>query len=107
MPAKSSPAKKAPRKAPAPSPTSALVACWEDDPGDPKSQPPLTPITVRKRIQSAPPLPYKVTGAAPPPKVYQPGSTDFLYFANAGALRRGADFWGSIVPQGTKWHVGK
>ncbi len=82
------------------------VACWEDDPGDPKSQPPLSPITVPVPNQSAQPLPYKLGGKAPAPQVYQPGSRNFLYFANACALRRTADFWGGIVRAGTSWNVG-
>jgi hypothetical protein len=38
--------------------------------------------------------------------VYQPGTPEFLYYANACALRRTADFWGSILPSGTRWEVG-
>jgi hypothetical protein len=84
----------------------AAVACWEDDPGDPKSQPPLTPITVAVPNQSAQPLPYKLGGKAPAAQVYQPGTSNFLYYANACALRRTADFWAGIVPAGTSWNVG-
>lgn len=84
-----------------------LVAVWEDDPGDPKLQPPLTPITVKAPNQKAQPLPFKVGGTAPPPKIYQPGTSDFRFYAAASALRRTADFWGSVVPQKTKWEVGK
>jgi hypothetical protein len=90
-------------KAPAPA---VRVACWEDDPGDPKTQPPLGPITVGVPNQSAQPLPFRLSGKAPAPQVYQPGTASFLYYANASALRRTADFWGSIVPGGTSWHVG-
>jgi hypothetical protein len=84
----------------------ATVACWEDDPGDPKSTPTLHPITVPVPDQSAKPLPFKIGGKAPAPATYQPGTADFLYYAAAAGLRRTADFWGSIVPSGTQWQVG-
>jgi len=83
-----------------------LVACWEDDPGDPKVQPPLVPITGSVPNQSAQPFPFKIQGTPPPPNVYQPGTPTFLYYALACALRRTADFWGGIVKAGTKWQVG-
>ena len=89
------------------SPTGILVASWEDDPGDPKSQPPLSPLSVAVPVQSAPPLPYKLSGKAPVPQVYQPGSISFVYYATASALRRTASFWGGVLPAGTKWQVGK
>jgi hypothetical protein len=78
------------------------VSCWEDDPG----VPPNSPITVPAPNQSAQPLPFKIGGASPAPAVYPAGTADFRYFAAAAALRRTADFWGSIVPGGTKWQVG-
>ncbi len=106
MPSKKSARTKAPRRVAA-SPAGAMVACWEDDPGDPKTQPPLVPITVKVPKPSAQPLPFKITGAAPPARIYQPGTSNFLYYAAACALRRTADFWGSIVAAGTKWQVGK
>ncbi|PWT98331.1 MAG: hypothetical protein C5B51_29555 [Terriglobia bacterium] len=82
------------------------VACWEDDPGDRNLQPPLTPITVPAPKPATQPLAFKITGSTPAPKVYQPGTANFRYYAAAAALRRTADFWGSIVPGGTKWQVG-
>jgi len=82
------------------------VACWEDDPGDPKSQPALVPIHVPVPNQAAKPLPFKLGGTAPTPNIYQPGTREFLFYANASALRRTADFWGSIVPAGTSWEIG-
>ncbi|HET6181465.1 MAG TPA: hypothetical protein VFE61_31395 [Candidatus Sulfotelmatobacter sp.] len=51
-------------------------------------------------------MPYKISGKTPPPQIYQQGTKEFLYYANASALRRTADFWGSIIPQGTSWEVG-
>jgi hypothetical protein len=107
MPKKASP--KQPKKKPTqatPTAGGALVACWEDDPGDPKSQPVLTPIQVAVPNQAAKPLPFKISAKAPAPQIYQPGTPEFLYYANACALRRTADFWGSMLPQGTSWEVG-
>jgi hypothetical protein len=85
----------------------ATVACWEDDPGDPKLQPPLVPITVDAPKESAPPLPFKIKGSAPSAQVYDAGSPGFRYYAAASALRRTANFWGAILPAGTIWQVGK
>ena len=84
-----------------------MVGAWEDDPGDPKLQPALSPITVAAPNQTAQPLPFKISGTTPPPKVYQPGTSDFRFYAAASALRRTADFWGAIVPSGTRWEVGQ
>lgn len=87
--------------------TTQNVAVWEDDPGDPKLQPPQAPITVAAPNQSAQPLPFKIGGATPPVKVYQAGTPNFRFYAAASALRRTADFWGAILPASTKWQVGK
>src|SRR5690349_20288204 len=86
---------------------SRMVAVWEDDPGDPQLQPPLTPVTIKAPNQAAQPLAFKISGTTPPPKVYQPGTSQFRFYAAAGALRRTADFWGTIVPARTVWQVGK
>ena len=86
--------------------TSKLVAVWEDDPGDPASHPPLVPIQVPAPNQAAKPLPFKIGGGTPPAQVYQPGTPNFRFWAAAAGLRRTADFWSKIVPNGTKWEVG-
>ncbi|MBA3914392.1 MAG: hypothetical protein H0X25_11210 [Acidobacteriales bacterium] len=82
------------------------VACWQDDPGDPKVQPSLSPIQVPIPNQAGTPYPFKIAGRAPVPQVYSPGTREFLYYAAACALRRTADLWGGIVPRGTRWQVG-
>jgi hypothetical protein len=106
MPAKKK-APKAPTKTPPkPTPAAKMVACWEDDPGDPKLHPPLSPITVAAPNASAQPLPFKISGKTPTPAVFQPGTENFRYYAAAAALRRTADFWGSILATGTSWQVG-
>lgn len=86
---------------------SGVVACWEDDPGDPNVASPLSPIQVPAPNPSATPLPYKISGTAPSVSVYSQGTPEFRYYAAAAALRRTADFWTRIVPSGTTWQVGK
>jgi len=86
--------------------TNLTVAVWEDDPGSPNSQPVLVPITVDAPDQAAQPLAFKIGGSTPQPKIYQPGTSNFRFYACAAALRRTADFWGPIVPAGTRWEVG-
>ena len=85
---------------------SQTVSCWEDDPGDPKQDPPISPITVATPNPSSQPLSFKMSGAAPAPAIYSPGTREFRFYAAAAALRRTADFWGQILPGGTKWQVG-
>src|SRR6476646_2772685 len=60
-----------PRRAEAPA--DSVVACWEDDPGDPKSQPPSAPITAPAPQPAAAPLPFKIAGPVPKPVVAEPG----------------------------------
>jgi hypothetical protein len=83
-----------------------VVACWEDDPGDPKTQPARMPIEVPAPSQSATPLAFKLRGVAPAPEVYPVATPGFLYYAVASALRRTASFWGDMLPSGTRWQVG-
>ena len=83
-----------------------VVASWEDDPGDPKTQPARMPIEVPAPSQSATPLAFKLRGSAPAPKLYPVGTPNFLYYAVASALRRTASFWGGMLPSGTRWQVG-
>lgn len=107
MPSKKKAKPHKPPKPPKPTPPGGVaVACWEDDPGDPKSQPALAPIHVPAPNQAAKPLPFKIGGTAPAPNIYQPGTREFLFYANACALRRTADFWGNILPTGTSWEIG-
>ncbi len=87
--------------------TPAVVAAWEDDPGDPNSLPPLVAVPLPAPNPAAPPLPFKIGGPVPPLQVYQVGTSNFRFYACATALRRTASFWGAIVPTGTRWRVGK
>jgi len=102
--AKKTKRKTTPRKPPQ---TPEEVACWEDDPGDPADAQPLGPITVPVPDEAAQPLPYQIGGTVPAPRIYQPGTASFLFYAASGALRRTADFWGPIVRPVTRWQLGK
>jgi len=89
--------KAAARKAP-----DAGIAAWEDDPksgGEPIKRP--TP-----RLSSAP-LPTAIGGPAVPAHLYRVGTRQFRYWTAAEALRRGADFWGALLPPGASWQPGK
>ncbi len=87
--------------------TARTVACWEDDPGDPKLHPSLTPITVPAPNTATQPYAFKIGGTAPAPAVYEAGTPNFRFYSTAAALRRTADFWSTIVPTGTSWQIGK
>ena len=82
------------------------VACWEDDPGDPSRKPAVLPIEAAAPDPAAAPLAFRMSGAPPAPIVARPGTPTFLFYAAASALRRTADFWGTVLPSGTKWRVG-
>src|SRR5689334_20642277 len=84
----------------------AVVACSDYAPGHPRTQPPLVPITMPTPGQVSM-LPFKITGPAPAPAVFHPGTPPFLYYATTCALARTAAFWSAIVPSGTRWQVGK
>src|SRR4051794_2905019 len=101
MPKRKSAKKSAPVKTPPAKNANRVVACWEDDPGDPKQVPPPTPLTVEAPNQPPAPSPFKFSGPVPAPAVYTVGTPEFRYDATAAALRRTADFWSGIVPSGT------
>jgi len=83
-------------------PTDEGVRAWEDDPGAPPSD--RTPILRPLPDLQAPPLPVGIGDTAPAPGVYQPDTPEFRYWAAADALRRAADYWGAVLPEGTTWH---
>jgi hypothetical protein len=89
------------------SPAAALVATWEDDPGDPKVTPAPAPVNVTPPNLAAQPLPSRIAGTNPAPRVYQAGSPEFRFFAAATSLRRTADFWGSVASRPLQWKVGR
>lgn len=91
-------AKKSPAKKSSPS-----VLAWEDDP---VSATPARPISAPVPGLGRSPYPLTLSGKAPTPKAYTKGTADFRYWSAAVALRRGADFWGALVPAGTLWQPG-
>ena len=98
------PSRTAPRKRKAAEP-SADVYVWEDDPGAPDQKAP-SPVRVPSPDIGRSPYPLSIAGPAPAPRLYAKGSAGFRYWGGAAALRRGADFWGGIVPAGTGWQPG-
>jgi len=82
------------------------INTWEQDPGD-GTQPSGGQLIQRPvPVLKDQPLPTSITAPAPAPQQFQPGTTNFRYWAAAEALRRGADFWGPLLPPGTSWEVG-
>jgi hypothetical protein len=79
-----------------------LVRAWEDDPGAPPTD--RAPILRPLPDLAAFPLPVAIAGAAPRQDDYPPHTPGFWYWAAADALRRAADYWGSVLPDGTAWH---
>ena len=80
----------------------AAILAWEDDPQS-GGKPIKRPVPRLARV----PLALTITAAAVPAKVYRPGTREFRYWAAAEALRRGADFWGGLLPRGTSWQPGR
>jgi hypothetical protein len=94
-------AKKAPKK-PSPSPSLGVLA-WDDDPGDPPGRTPSTrPVP---KLTTAK-LGVDVRGTQPPAGQFPVGTPKFRFWVAAEALRRSADFWGTVVPSNFKWMTG-
>ena len=83
-----------------PAPSSILA--WEDDPGAPGSR--RHPDAQPRPTLAAAPLPVSIDAKAPPAREFKVGSPEFRYWVAAEALARGAQFWGTILPKGTRWH---
>ena len=82
-----------------------LINAWEQDPGA-GAQPTGGQIVQRPvpDLRSQP-FPIRIINAAPEAKAHPPGTAEFRYWTAAEALRRGADFWGALLP-GISWEVG-
>src|SRR5215216_2087034 len=81
---------------------------FEDDPFSeavPTTNPSLAPrITVSPVANNFPLLQITITTAPPkPPGKYNPNTPEFLYWQASDELIRGINFWGPLLPQGTKW----
>jgi hypothetical protein len=79
----------------------ANVRVWEDDPlaG-------AEPVTRPQPTLPGGPRAITIDVAAPPARLYKPGTDKFRYWVAADALSRGAAFWASAVPEGTTWQAG-
>jgi hypothetical protein len=84
-----------------------MISAWEDDPGA-GAQPSGGQVIQRPiPVLRDQPLPIRIVhpASAPEAKPHPPGTAEFRYFTAAEALRRGADFWGALLP-GISWEVG-
>jgi hypothetical protein len=84
-----------------------MINAWEDDPGA-GNQPSGGQVIQRPiPVLRDQPLPIRIVhpARAPEAKPHAPGSAEFRYWTAAEALRRGADFWGALLP-GLSWEVG-
>ena len=80
----------------------ANVRVWEDDP--------LAGAEPVERAQAKlprSPLGIRIEEAAPPAKLYEPGTEGFRYWTAADAPARGPAFWKSAMPRATSWQAGK
>src|SRR5919198_6380907 len=85
----------------------AVINAWEDDPGA-GNQPSGGQVIQRPiPVLRDQPLPIRIVhpARAPEAKPHPPGAAEFRYWTAAEALRRGAGFWGALLP-GLSWEVG-
>src|SRR5437660_6184451 len=84
-----------------------VINAWEQDPGD-GAQPNAGQV-IQRPVPVLREQPFSIRivnpASAPEAKPHSPGTADFRYWTAAEALRRGADFWGALLP-GTSWEVG-
>src|SRR5262245_16901087 len=79
-----------------------VINGWEDDPGS-GAQPSGGQVVQRPvPVLRDQPFPTRIVNPSSAPEAKP---HPFRYWAAAEALRRGADFWGALVP-GTSWEVG-
>ncbi|HEY0167535.1 MAG TPA: hypothetical protein VGB75_10885 [Jatrophihabitans sp.] len=81
---------------------SEVIRAWEDDPGAPPTY--RTPILRPQPDLQALPLALRIADLPPSQSGDQPGTVEFRYWAAADALRRAADFWGSLLGDDISWH---
>src|SRR6476659_2838877 len=77
-----------------------VINGWEDDPGA-GAQPSGGQVVQRPvPVLRDQPFPTRIVNpsSAPAAKPHPPGTAEFRYWAAAEALRRGANFWGALVP---------
>ncbi len=82
---------------------SGRVAAWEDDP---KSLVDTKPVVRPEPALSRLRMKVSIEGAAPPAKVYRPGTGAFRYWTAADALSRSSAYWAGLLPSAASWHPG-
>lgn len=89
--------------------TQTAIDTWEDDPF---SEPFATtdpsvaaPVTVDVPINNFSMLQVAITEPSFPPDRYPLGTPNFRYWTAVEALVRGINFWGPLLPAGTRWSV--
>jgi hypothetical protein len=88
-------------------PPKGVINIWEDDPGA-GAQPSGGQVIQRPvPVLRDQPFPTRIVNPSSPPeaKLHSPGTAEFRYWTAAESLRRGADFWGALLP-GLSWEVG-
>jgi hypothetical protein len=87
--------------------TGVQIAIWEDEPfleavagADPV---PAEPITVEVPENGQPLLQTRIIDQKPDPGTFDPSTPEFRYWNAASALARAINFWGPLLPGGTKW----
>ena len=84
-----------------------VINAWEQDPGD--GAQPSGGQVIQRPVPVLREQPFSIRivnpASAPEAKPHSPGTADFRYWTAAEGLRRGADFWGALLP-GTSWEVG-
>src|SRR5262245_4727871 len=95
------------RAAPTQAKPKGVINAWEQDPGD--GAQPSGGQVIQRPVPVLREQPFSIRivnpASAPVAKPHSPGTADFRYWTAAEALRRGADFWGALLP-GTSWEVG-
>src|SRR6201993_2919620 len=84
-----------------------MINAWGDNPGA-GTQPSGGQVIQRPvPVLRDQPLSIRIVhpASAPEAKPHPPGTAEFRYWTAAEALRRGADFWGTLLP-GISWEVG-
>jgi hypothetical protein len=75
------------------------INAWNDDPGEPSEG--RTPVERPTPDLASRPLALAIADTAPAVETYRSATPDFRYWAAAEAARRAADFWASILPNGS------
>lgn len=78
-----------------------LVLTWADDPRSG-----LPPLAVEAQNLAVGRLPIQIREAAPLPREYPTGTSEFRYWTASAALARGVNFWENFLPASASWRTG-